>query len=289
MVSFKAIASQKRIEPLPKTQEDISLRQKIEADLASYPPRLKPYLFYFNLQDYRYVSIHGEAGVPAASVIKLPILLEYFKRIEEGRMTPDTPLLYQGFQQSEGSGTLQYRPPGQSLPAREVASTMIQSSDNSCTNMLIYHLGGLVQLNRRFREMGLKHTYIANWLPDLGGSNIISMEDMAMVLYNLTQSRYLSPDSHLGALEILKGTHNRRLLPALLPNDVIVAHKTGDIGTSLGNAGLVILPDGRRYIVALQVERPFNDYSAKEMIQQVSKRIYDEVLNQSALATVSAH
>lgn len=270
--------------PLPFGMPDRALQQKIQAVLARYPSTFIPHVFYINLADGAYVDMSGQRAVPAASVVKLPILLAYFRELDRGRLTPYTYLLYENFEQAAGSGTLQYRLPGQPLLAKDVAAMMIQSSDNTCTNMLIYHLGGAEAMNQTFETLGLTRTHIRNWLPDLGGTNMISMVDMATVLYNLTTGDTLSAESQQAALEILKGTHNRRLIPALLPKEAVVAHKTGDIGTSLGNAGLVMLPNGQRYILAIQVERPFNDYGAKDMIQQVSKAIYDDVASRPMLA-----
>lgn len=279
------LPQEEQLKPLPARYEDTVLRQKLEALLAEYPKnRFKPHVYFFNLQDYSYVNINGNDAVPAASVIKLPILLEYFMQVERGRLTPYTHLVYEHFQQAGGSGSLQYKTPGVPLLARDVASAMIQESDNTCTNMLIYHLGGADYLNERFKALGLKRTRINNWLPDLSGTNVVSMQDMATLLYNIDQGHPVDPASQAEAMAILKGTHNRGLLPALLPRGTTVAHKTGDIGTSLGNAGLVILPDGRKYIIAIQVERPFNDYGAKDLIQKASRLVYDNVTSQSTLA-----
>jgi len=62
-----------------------------------------------------------------------------------------------------------------------------------------------------------------------------------------------------------------------LPHEAVVAHKTGDIGTALGDSGAVYLPDGRKYFVSMQVERPYNDYTARDMVQRASRMIYDYV------------
>ncbi len=289
MVS-QALPAAEPLKPLPMKEENAALRQKLQTILSKYPENLKPHLFYFNLQDYSYVSINGEDAVPAASVIKLPILLEYFRQLDKGRMTPYTHIMYEDFEQAEGSGGLQYKLPGQPLLAKDVAAMMIQTSDNTCTNMLIYQMGGADELNRAFESLGLKRTHIGNWLPDLRGTNVISMQDMSTVLFNIIQTDVLSWESRMAAMDILKGTKNRRLMPALLPPKTVVAHKTGDIGTSLGNAGIVILPNGQKYILSIQVERPFNHYGAAEMIRTVSKAIYDDVNahNPTTLVTASS-
>jgi len=287
MFSAVQFDNDRKLAALPAQYEDLALKHQLEDLLAQYPKNLKPHLYYLNLQDHSYVAFNAENPVAAASVIKLPILLEYLREVDSGEVGFNTPLLYQAFEQAAGSGELQYTPPGKIIPTYNVARQMIQISDNTCTNMLIYTMGGADHLNHMFEGMGLKHTYVANWLPDLTGTNMVSMHDTATILYNLYQGHGVSPTARQTAFEILTGTHNRRLLPALLPKDVVIAHKTGDIGTSLGNSGLIELPNGQKYIVAIQVERPYNDYTAKDLIQQVSKTIYDNIKDKNALASAS--
>jgi beta-lactamase class A len=98
---------------------------------------------------------------------------------------------------------------------------------------------------------------------------------MVTLMMNLKEHPIFRTESKATAMEILEGTHNRRLIPALLPPDTLVAHKTGDIGKSLGETALVYLPDGRYYYLSVMVERPHNDASAKAFIQRLSKAIWD--------------
>ena len=107
-------------------------------------------------------------------------------------------------------------------------------------------LGGHEFLDEQFHDMGLRKTLIRNWLPDLPGTNTISMYEMATLLNNIDNGFLLSQQSRTRAIEILSGTHNRRLLAWTLPPDAIFAHKTGDIGTALADAGIVYMPDNRR-------------------------------------------
>jgi len=255
-------------------EEDRALRGVVEDVLAKAPPNLTPHLYYLDLETGRYLNVGGDTPVPAASVVKLPILLEYFRALSEGKITPTAPLAYDPIHQAGGSGDLQFKSPGVQLQSLDVATMMIQSSDNSATDILIDHLGGMAELNQRFRRMGLTETRLQNWLPDLDGTNTISPRDMAAVLYNIAKTDYLTQALRTEALRILEGTHNRRLIPAGLPEKTVVAHKTGDIGTSLGNAALVTLPNGKQYLLAIQVERPYNDGNAKPLIISLSQAIY---------------
>ncbi|MBY0405018.1 MAG: class A beta-lactamase-related serine hydrolase, partial [Cyanobacteria bacterium] len=218
--------------------------------------------------------IGADSPVPAASVIKLPVLMDYLRSLNEGNITLETPLHYDFIHQAGGSGELQYKPPGQMLPSYDIAKSMIQISDNTSTNILIDTLGGMDELNERIHRMGLTQTYIRNWLPDLSGTNVISPRDMSKLLYNIGYTNYFSPAQQKVALGILQGTHNNRLIPAGLPAKTLVFHKTGDIGTALGDSALVHLPH-TDYLLSLQVERPYNDYSAKTLMIDLSKHIYD--------------
>jgi beta-lactamase class A len=104
---------------------------------------------------------------------------------------------------------------------------------------------------------------------------------MVTLLFNLKEQPLLSTETKSTAMEILEGTRNRRLIPALLPPDTLVAHKTGDIGKSLGETALVYLPDGRYYYLSVMVERPHNHGAAKDYIQRLSKGIWDYYIAQT--------
>jgi beta-lactamase class A len=273
-----------KLTPLMPVAEDLQLKAQLQQLFAQYPAsKFIPYFYFYNPQDGRFVEINGYAPVPAASVIKLPILLDYLMRVDEGLVTVDTPLLYAEFHRAGGSGDLQYKPSGQGLMANDVAGQMIRISDNTCTNMMISYLGGTDVVNQRLADLGLVNTRIRSWLPDLQGTNTISPYEMVTILNNIDHGSLISETSHYNGLSILKSTHNRRLLVSPLPRDVVVAHKTGDIGTALGDSGAVYLPDGRKYFVSMQVERPYNDYTARDMVQRASRLVYDYVSTQPTL------
>ena len=279
-------ASSKQLLPMVTSHEDIALKHRLEALIASFPPgHFSPYFYYYNPQDGTYVEINGYKPVSGASVIKLPVLYGWLKSLDENTLTVDNPLLYLEYQRASGAGELQYKDANVDIPAIDVARNMIQISDNTCTNMLISAMGGASSMNRTFRDFGLRRTRINQWLPDLEGSNQISTYEMATILNNIDQGATLSQSSRMIGLDILRGTHNNRLLPAILPKEVKIAHKTGDIGTALGDSGIFYLPDGRRYIISVQVDRPYNDYTARDMIQQASLMIYEHVASSTSIAS----
>jgi beta-lactamase class A len=269
---------QNKLRPIMPVAEDHTLKSQLEAIIAEFPAdRFRPHLYFYNPQDRTYVEINGYDPVPAASVIKLPILLDYLMNVDKNLITIDTPLLYAEHHRASGSGSLQYQDSGKAFTANDVAQQMIRTSDNTCTNMMISYLGGTEAINKKLANLGLVHTRIRNWLPDLSGTNTISSYEMVSVLYNIDSGPLVSELSRINGTQILESTHNRHLLVWSLPREARVAHKTGDIGTSLGDSGTVYLPDGRKYFLSMQVERPYNDYSVRDLFHRASRAIYDHV------------
>ena len=172
------------------------------------------------------------------------------------------------------------QPTGTKYAALEVATKMIAISDNTATNMLIERLGGKADLNHRFKSWGLTVTQISNLLPDLEGTNTTSPRDLVHLMAMLNQGELLSLRSRDRALDILQATTNNTLLPQGLEADASIAHKTGNIGTAIADAGIVDMPNGKRYLIAAIVKRPHNDPDAEELIREISRTAY-QFLNES--------
>jgi beta-lactamase class A len=159
--------------------------------------------------------------------------------------------------------------------ALETATKMIVISDNTATNMLIKRLGGKELLNQRFQQWGLANTKINNLLPDLEGTNTTTPKDLAVILGFVNQGDILSLRSRDRVLEIMRQTKTRTLLPQGLGEGASIAHKTGDIGTVLGDAGVIDMPNGKRYLASVLVTRPHNDIRGRTLIQEISRTIYN--------------
>jgi beta-lactamase class A len=154
---------------------------------------------------------------------------------------------------------------------------MIVNSDNTATNMLIDRLGGAETLNERFRSWGMKSTQIRNPLPDLEGTNTTSPEDLANLMAQINQGELLSLRSRDRLMAIMQRTYTKTLIPQGVGEGALVSHKTGDIGAMVGDAGLVDLPNGKRYILVAMVRRPHNDGRAQELIRLTSRAVYDHL------------
>lgn len=255
------------------TQELIPLKNKFAQLQAKYP-KLQPGAFFVDLDNGAYVNFNGTSTFSAASTIKIPILVAFFQDVDAGKIYLDEKLTTSPTNIGGGSGGMQYQAVGTEFTAIHTATEMIINSDNTATNMIIERLGGKDELNKRFQQWGLDVTAINNPLPDLEGTNTTNPRDLAMVLVKVNQGELISLRSRDRLLDIMRQTKTRTLLPQGIEKEASIAHKTGDIGTILGDAGIVDIPTGKRYIGAVLVKRPHNDYSARTLIQEISRTAY---------------
>ena len=65
-------------------------------------------------------------------------------------------------------------------------------------------------------------------------------------------------------------------LQGLLPEGTVVAHKTGTVGGTLNDVGIVTLPDGRRVVVAVFITRSSAPYDVRErVIAEIARSVCD--------------
>ena len=261
----------------------LSTTEKMLNDLFAKYPKLHPSVYVWEYSTAKEVNIDADRPTSAASIIKLPILFELFRKIDRSEKdgTNETvlskKLLYNDINKTSGSGKLQYMPLNRYLTVDYLAKIMITQSDNSATNMLIEETGGKAAINSSMRSLGMSEIKLQNRLPDLEGTNKITAKQIATLLYNIDNPRFLSQKSKITIKEYMANVENRSLLQAGLPPEAILIHKTGDIGKMLGDAGIVYAQNGRKYIVVILVERPHNDYSARDLIQEASRIIYKNI------------
>ena len=55
----------------------------------------------------------------------------------------------------------------------------------------------------------------------------------------------------------------------------MIADKTGDIGFVVGDAGIIDMPNGKRYLAAIFVKRPYNDPIVRDFVRRISRIVYN--------------
>jgi len=270
------------VPPIKLNQEIMPLKAAVK-QLEAKNKGLTPGAFFVDLDTHNYLDWNGSLPFAAASTIKVPVLVAFFQDVDAGKIRLDEKLTLQKKLIGSGSGGMQYQPLGTKFTALNTATQMIVVSDNTATNMLIDRMGGIAKLNERFQSWGLVSTKINNPLPDLTGTNITSPKDMGQLMSLVDRGELMSLRSRDRLLEIMRRTKTRTLLPPGLGEGAIIAHKTGDIGSMVGDVGLVDMPNGKRYIAVAMVKRPHNDSRAQELIRQISRITYQQFTKPSTV------
>ena len=261
-------------EALQLNQELGALKTQVQV-LATENPTLTAGIFLVDLDTGSYLNFNGDTAFASASTIKVPILVAFFQAVEDGKVQLDQTLTLKPEHIVGGSGEMQDDAPGKKYSALEVAKNMIVVSDNTATNMMIELLGGAEVLNPLFASWGLRATVIRNNLPDLEGTNTTSPQDLINIIAQIDRGSLVSVKSRDRILQIMRQTKNDSLLPKGLGEGSVIAHKTGNINTMLADAGMVDLPNGKRYLVAVMVKHPpETEKPAQTLIRDISRMSY---------------
>lgn len=243
-------------------------------NLAAQYPMIQPSVFVWDYDTGHFADVNASTPYSAASIIKIPVLLQLFRSIEQNQVSLFDEMTLTNYYRAEGSGGLQFKAENSKYSLDTLARIMITDSDNSATNMIMSKIGSMTDVNQGIRDWGLKHTHVQTWLPDMNGTNYTTAEDLAVMLYNIENPKFLSLSSREKIFDYMGHVKNDRLIPAGLGAGASILHKTGDIGKMLGDAGIVFTPGGKKYIVVILVNRPYNSPAGKEFIVKASELIY---------------
>ena len=231
-------------------------------------------LFVRNLTTGAEATINPNRVFPAASLYKVPIMVETVRQIRLGRIAPEQMMLVQRAHKVPGSGVLQSRI-GESVPVREVLRLLIAESDNVAAMMLL-DLTGLNNVNQTMRGLGLNDTklldYRAPGASEGVGPYATSPADMGLLLDTIGTGRLVDQEASDEALRLLGQKQASDLLGEGLPFNVKVAHKWGEIPGARHEAGIVFTPQFN-YIVVIMTEN-VDPSSSPTFIRELSKSIY---------------
>ena len=196
---------------------------------------------------------------PAASIVKIPILLEYFRQMEQDLLFADEILKVTKKDVVGGAGILFELREGIELTLRELVRLMIVISDNTASNMMLDRLG-MDEINALTRYLGLEDTAIGRKFmidPKAKFSrNMTSVKDMVLLLEKLYKGEILNKENTEEALEIMSRQQYREKIPRYLPSKTRVAHKTGEITGVRHDCGIVYRENSPYVFCVLTHELP---------------------------------
>lgn len=224
------------------------------------------------------------ASMPAASTIKVPVMVEVFRQLEAGKFDLHRRVELLARDKDYGSGDLCDDPVGTTYHVDELLSKMIDISDNTATNMLI-RLVGRTHINATMSALGLERTHLtqdvrtSDW--SVRTALRSSADDMVRLLSMMAHRSLVDEWSSNEMISILEEDQINTLLPAPLPDDVTIAHKTGSFFDTLNDVGIVFENDAP-YVIAVMTTHLPSLGAGRTFIRSLSKMAFDE---ESHLAT----
>jgi beta-lactamase class A len=179
------------------------------------------------------IKVHSDDRYSAASLIKLPILLEGFRQIQEGKLDPDELISVPQAEKVGGAGVLSHLSLRSEVTILDLLTLMIIVSDNTAANLLIDRVG-MKSINEMCKHLGLKETQLNRKLMDLkalqsGIDNHISAFDVLTCIKAIDQDE-LFHDSRESMLRTLQNQQFCHKLPAKINRDLVyTANKTGEL------------------------------------------------------------
>jgi beta-lactamase class A len=216
----------------------------------------------------------------AASLAKLPILMEVYRRLTAGTLRLDDLLPITPESITDGAGVLQARA-GEQIPISELLRLAVTVSDNVAARLLLRHVGGEEAVNRTMAELRLPRTRL--YVDDR--PNTTAAADMATLLAwsAVSGTAFGGGRERAGTVMATPAANTLAALLALpqaqawlaggVPRGVPVAHKSGQFPSLRHDAALVFASRGPYIVVGLTDELASQD-DAEAFLVQLSRQVY---------------
>jgi beta-lactamase class A len=236
-------------------------------------------------------SINPARWFHAASTIKVPVLLGVYDAIEQYRFDPISRVHVRNRFISVVDGR-PYRVPrssdanaevqaaiGRMLTVHELAEHMIVTSSNLATNLLL-DLVGIEAARASLARLHVSGIDLRRGVEDesaweAGINNRVTAAGLCETLRLVEEGKAISADASKAMLDILHQQRFRSGIPAGLPEDARVAHKTGEISTVAHDAGIVYLDGRDAYVVVILTEWAPDVNARQETIARISRAVYE--------------
>lgn len=234
--------------------------------------------YYKNLVTGEVISYNEKEPMLAASLIKLTVLGEVFREIENGEISEQEVFTTRDEEKVPSCGALNYMDEGLNVTLKDLYTLMIILSDNYATNILIDRCK-IENINDFIKENGLKNTVLKRKMFDSVGAskgleNYTSAEDMALLLEKIYNGTLVSKEASAKMLEVLKNQRLNGKIPFFLSsgeNKVQIAHKTGEDTNITHDVGIVL---GEEPFIICFLGNEVNVPEFERVMQDLSLEIY---------------
>jgi N-acyl-D-amino-acid deacylase len=264
------------------------LRRALEKGISATPGEVA--VVVLDLASGDRIAMGDDVVMHAASTMKVPVLVELYRQVAEGRFAlEDEVEIRTGFTSIADGSAYQllveddtekdlYRLAGRSVSRAELARRMIVRSSNLATNLLMDHVDP-VAVRRTMAGLGAAEMVVLRGVQDIpafdrGMNNTTTARALAAVLEAVARCE----EGHVApALQPLRPADCRRIMdvlaaqelttgiPAGVPAGVRIANKTGSI-TAINHDAGVVYPPGRAPYLLVVMTRGIQDRATSSAV-----------------------
>ena len=249
---------------------------------------------FHDLQSGDSLYLRADESFHAASTMKVPVMIELFRRIDAGTLRLDqrVPLVNHFVSIADGSSyalnpaddsdSLAYSLVGTRVPLRDLIDHMITRSSNLATNALI-ELVDARNANTTAHQLGATNIKVLRGVEDTpafraGMNNTTTARDLSVLLEAIETGRAASRASCDEMRDILARQEFNEEIPAGLPPGTKVAHKTGWITGVLHDAAIVYPPNRKPYVLVVLTRDIPDEKIARSLIADISRIVWTHIV-----------
>jgi beta-lactamase class A len=231
----------------------------------------------------------------AASTMKTPVMIEVYRQAKSKKFSMNDSIeIHNEFKSIVDSSNFSldsaddsefelYKHLGEKRKIYDLVYDMIIASSNLATNIIIEKVSAR-NVTKTMRKYGAKDIQIMRGVEDQkafdkGLNNTTTAYDLMLIFEKIAKGKAVDKKSSQAMIHILFDQKFNTIIPAKLPKEVKVAHKTGFITALHHDSGIVFLPDGRKYVLVLLSKKLEDEKKAVEAMATVSELIYNYMVS----------
>ncbi len=248
----------------------------------------------YDLESKQPFLLNENESFHAASTMKLPVMMEVFRRANDKKLNllEKVEVKNRFFSVADGSeyrlrreddsDEEPYNRVGQTMTVLELASHMIQWSSNLATNILIEKVTA-DKVNDLAHGLGATNMQVKRGVEDgkafrAGINNTTTANDLMVLLKVIAERKFANGRVCDKMIEILSGQQFNDGIPAGLPRETRVAHKTGSITKHNHDAAIVYAGGRKPYVIVVLTRGIEKEKDSDKLIAAISRAVYQAVV-----------
>lgn len=247
----------------------------------------------YDMETKQSLLVNDRASFHAASTMKLPLMMEVFRRADRKKIPLNEPVdlknkfysIIDGSEyrlnRNDDSDQEIYERIGQTMPVMELVDRMITWSSNLATNLLIEKVKA-ENVTGLMRELGANDIQVLRGVEDpkafqAGKNNTTTAYDLMLLLRLIAENKFLNNRACAKMVEILSSQRFNDAIPAGLPAATRVAHKTGNITKHNHDAAIVYAPGRKPYVIVVLTKGIAEQKRSDKLIADISRVVYQSM------------